>query len=129
VFAEFGKFDPVADEKNDSDVSTTTQPMVSTEAQEVQNHIYQHELARGDRSCPYFAEDQALLISGWNMSRYPWHIVKYRSDRRSPIKGEVLHLGQKFETQGTTDIGHNQWDQSKKGICVVPLCSIVNGLV
>jgi hypothetical protein len=55
--------------------------------------------------------------------------VKYRSDRRSPIKGEVLHLGQKFETQGTTDIGHNQWDQSKKGICVVPLCSIVNGLV
>ena len=65
--------------------------MVSTEAQEVQNHIYQHELARGDRSCPYFAEDQALLISGWNMSRYPWHIVKYRSDGISPIKREVLY--------------------------------------
>ncbi|CAL1173823.1 unnamed protein product [Cladocopium goreaui] len=106
LFAELEKVDPVAEEKfsitvddgNDgSDVSTTRRPMESTEAAtlvddlEVQNHIYQHELARGNRSCPYFAEDQALLISGWNLSRYPWHIVKYRSDRRSPIKGEVLY--------------------------------------
>ena len=77
----------------------------------------------------FFSSFDPTRSVGWNLSRYPWHIVKYRSDRRSPIKGEVLHLGQKFETQGTTDIGHNQWDQSKKGICVVPLCSIVNGLV
>ena len=61
----------------------------------------------------FFSSFDHARSVGWNLSRYPWHIVKYRSDRRSPIKGEVLHLGQKFETQGTTDIGHNQWDQFK----------------
>eukprot|EP00435_Cladocopium_sp_Y103_P056160 s363_g18.t2 len=101
VFAELEKLDPVEEAyklfvDNGSDVSITRLPMESMESAnlvddlKVQNHIYQHELARGDRNCPYFAEDETLLSSGWNLSRYPWHIVKYRSSI-SPIKREVLY--------------------------------------
>ena len=41
----------------------------------VQNHVYQWEEGSGNPSCIGFDEDEKLLKSGWNFSRYPWRIV------------------------------------------------------